>query len=291
MKLLRHKIDGIPFNAAAHQRGLMKPTVVVIHDTASSLGKGNAARYLRDNTAKVSVHFIIERDGSAEQQVRTNRGANHAGRSSYHGRSGCNEFSIGIELVNPGRMTKGSKPNTARAWFKTEFSLADYGIQFMETPEHGSGWWMDYTEAQLDTLLQLLEALFDGISTLKDIVTHWYISPGRKVDTNPLFPLESIKARILGRDDNIAEEADDQASPISDGTEMVQIDVRSNMLNMRRWPSFNPNIIAQIPDGTVVPVSREGHFDGRQWLKVNYGGQEGWIVARYTAPIEFQNAV
>ncbi len=285
MKFLHHKLQGVPFNLARHRRGKITPIVVVIHDTASSLGHGDAARYLEDNNAKTSVHFIIERNGAIEQQVPTNVGANHAGRSHYHGLDGANDFSIGIELVNAGRMTKGSSSKTARAWFKTEFDIDDYGIQFIKTPEHGEGWWMDYTEEQMEALMKLLRALFDYVPSLKDIVTHWYISPGRKVDTNPLFPLDSIKARILGRDDPIADEADALAEWSPHGDNLVQIDVPGDCLNMRRWPSFNPNVITQIPASVVVPVIRSGTFDGRCWFKIQYAGQEGWIVANYTAAV------
>jgi N-acetylmuramoyl-L-alanine amidase len=80
MRLKRHKIEGIPFNAAKWIGATITPELLVIHDTASRLQTGNAARYLRDNPAKVSVQFILERDGSLEQQVPTNRRANHAGR-------------------------------------------------------------------------------------------------------------------------------------------------------------------------------------------------------------------
>ncbi|MDX8354336.1 N-acetylmuramoyl-L-alanine amidase [Cognatiyoonia sp. IB215182] len=290
MKFLCHKLQGVPFNLARHRRGKITPIIVVIHDTGSSLGHGNAARYLEDNSAKTSVHFIIERNGGVEQQVPTNVGANHAGRSHYHGLDGANDFSIGIELVNAGRMTKGARPNTARAWFKTEFDIAEYGIQFIKTPEHGAAWWMDYTTEQLDALMHLLEALFDYVPTLKDIVTHWYISPGRKVDTNPLFPLESIKARILGRDDPVADEADDLSELSPEDDDLVQIAVPGDHLNMRRWPSFNPNVITQIPDEVVVPVIRQGIFDGRCWFKVQYAGQEGWVVANYTSAVTTTSA-
>jgi hypothetical protein len=38
----------------------------------------------------------------------------------------------------------------------------------------------------------LCEALCKSYG-IKEIVTHWLISPGRKVDTNPLFPLEQLR--------------------------------------------------------------------------------------------------
>ncbi|SEQ59420.1 N-acetylmuramoyl-L-alanine amidase [Loktanella sp. DSM 29012] len=283
MKLSRHKISTATWQAATHVGGTIEPTLIVLHDTASRLDEGSAADYLADNAAKVSVHFVVERDGSLIQQVATNRRANHAGRSEYHGQTGCNGFSIGIEIVNPGRMTAAGH-GFARTWFKETFNVETFHIHEVTTDEHGHGWWMDYTPEQIATVTALCTALFAGIPTLMDIRTHWYVSPGRKTDTNPLFPLEAIRAKVLGRDDPADIAAEEQSSR-RQGQQLVQIATRGSRLNMRRWPSFNPNVIAAIPDGTAVPVIREGVFAGRPWMRVLWGGQEGWIVADYTTEL------
>lgn len=281
MRVKSHKVEGLEFKKAYYTGGIITPEIVVLHDTAGRLSKLNSADYLAsENVAKASVHFVIETDGTITQLVPTNKRANHAGRSSFHGRDGCNGFSIGIELVNPGRMTKDGGQGVA--WYGQKFDFSLYGLVEMTTETHGHGVWMPYAEEQITALLSLLEALFRDIKTLSDITTHWYISPGRKVDTNPLFPLEHVRARILGRDDP-ADAAANKGSELSD--EMVQVETFGGTLNMRRWPSFNPNIIASIPDGMIVPVLRTGMFDRRQWHRVLYGGQEGWIVAKYAAPI------
>lgn len=290
MKFSRHKAVDVPFNQAKHQRGQIKPSIVVLHDTASRIETGNSARFLQENDVRVSVHFVVERDGSVEQQVAVNRGANHAGKSHYHGLDHVNNFSIGIEIVNPGRMTDAGA-GRARTWFKQTFDMAEYDIQEITTPEHGHGFWMDYTDAQIDTVIDLLTGLFGYVPTLKDIVSHWYVSPGRKVDTNPLFPLDHIKARVMGRDDDVADAADDLSDAIAVDQKMVAVDVPGAHLNMRRWPSFNPNVITGIPSGVHLPVLREGTFVNRKWIKVRYDGVEGWVVANHTAPIMFQNAV
>lgn len=47
---------------------------------------------------KVSAHFFISRTGELWQFVSCDHRAWHAGQSSYHGRSDCNNYSIGIEL-------------------------------------------------------------------------------------------------------------------------------------------------------------------------------------------------
>lgn len=273
-------MDGVVFRKARWTGRKITPEIVVLHDTASRLGKGVAARDLADNDRKVSVHFVVERNGHIQQQVPVNKRANHAGKSNYHGRNNCNDFSVGIELVNPGRMQ--SRGVDAIAWYGERFNVHEYGIQNMTTPQHGSGSWMPYTDSQIEAVIKLLRTLFLSFDTLTDITTHWYISPGRKSDTNPLFPLAQIRAQILGRDDPLDEHADDNSEAEPAG-HFVQIYTPNDTLNLRRWPSFhNPNVLAKIPHKTVLPVLREGTFDGRAWLCVHYGGQEGWIVAAYT---------
>ena len=289
MRIKNHLVQGLTYQKAHYIGEVITPEIVILHDTAGRLEKGNTAAYLASaNTAKASVQFVIELDGTVIQQVPTNRRANHAGASSFNGRSGCNAFSIGIELVNPGRMTRVSDTQ-ALTWWGQQLAINLYGIREITTREHGSGLWMPHTEAQITALIELLEVLFRDIPTLKDITTHWYVSPGRKVDTNPLLPLEEIRARILGADDPADTAAEAASIPFTDREAMVQVDAGGDSLNLRRWPSFNPNIIAAIPDGTAIPVLRAGEFDGRQWLRVLYGGQEGWIVARYAAPIIHSN--
>lgn len=275
--------EGIAYEQAKNVGGIIVPEVVVLHDTAGRLDKFSSANYLLTAPRGVSVHFVIERDATITQQVPINRRAGHAGRSHYHGRDHVNAFSVGIEIVNPGRMTYAGD-GYAMTWFKQRLSMSEYDIREVSTPEHGHGFWMDYTAGQITACESLLHGLFAEKETLKDIVTHWYVSPGRKVDTNPLFPLEQLKARVLGRDDAIAQEADDDAVP-EPADAFVEVRTQGSGLNMRRWPSFNPNILLSIPNGTHLPVIRKGIFADRWWSKVAYGGQEGWIVSNYTSPI------
>ena len=48
---------------------------------------------------KVSVHLLIERDGTQVQLVPEGRKAYHAGKSRFKGRDNCNNFLLGVELV------------------------------------------------------------------------------------------------------------------------------------------------------------------------------------------------
>ncbi|NEX47619.1 N-acetylmuramoyl-L-alanine amidase [Pseudotabrizicola algicola] len=281
MRLRNHKIEGVPFIPAKLTGGKIVPEIVIMHDTAGRLEAFNSRDYLARTTV-ASVHFVVERDGTVSQLVATNLRAGHAGQSSYHGRKDCNAFSIGIEIVNPGKLTRGLG-GSALAWWGQDFGYGAYQVVEAETKEHGRGIWMPYAPEQIEAVIDLLEALFAGIPTLKDITTHWYVSPGRKIDTNPLFPLEAIRARVFGRDDPAAAEAEAASAQVA-ADQWVQVNTPGDTLTLRRWPSFNPNAIAAIPHAAVVPVIRRGSFDGRDWLLVQYAGHEGWIVARYATP-------
>lgn len=100
---------------------------------------------------KVSSHLLIDRAGQIIQFVPLHLRAWHAGDSSFQGRTGCNDFSIGVEL---------------------------------EGTDHSP-----YTERQYESLQQLsrnIMALYPLIST-DNIVGHSDIAPSRKTDPGEAF--------------------------------------------------------------------------------------------------------
>jgi N-acetylmuramoyl-L-alanine amidase len=74
---------------------------VVIHFTAMTSAAEARAR-LCDPAAEVSAHWLIDRDGVAEQLVDEGLRAWHAGAGSWGGAGDVNSRSIGIELQNTG---------------------------------------------------------------------------------------------------------------------------------------------------------------------------------------------
>lgn len=288
MRIANHILTGddpllLPYEAAANIDEVMVPDLVVLHETASPLEKGNSARFLRMSTA-VSVHFVVERDGAIRQQAPTNRACDHAGQSIYHGRRGCNAFSIGIELVGPGIMQPGGA-GLALAWWGERFDIGASGIVALETRAHGAGLWLPFSPAQIESLIALLAVLVRDVPTLRDIRGHWYVSPGRKIDPNPTLDIERLRSLVLGRTDPAEAQADAAAVPAA-GWRSVATETPGDTLSLRRWPSVNPNVLARIPHRTVLAVLAEGRFDGRRWLRVGYGGHEGWIAGLYTREME-----
>jgi N-acetyl-anhydromuramoyl-L-alanine amidase len=100
---------------------------------------------------KVSAHLLIRRDGSIIQFVLFSQKAWHAGISSFQGKEGCNEYSIGIEL-------EGTDT-------------------YPYTPEQYQ---------QLAEVTRLLMHTYPAI-TQDRIVGHSDIAPGRKTDPGPVF--------------------------------------------------------------------------------------------------------
>ena len=106
---------------------------------------------------RVSSHFLIRRDGALIQFVPCARRAWHAGESSWKGRRGCNDFSIGIEMEGTG-----------------------------EVP---------FTDAQYGKLAALTRALKRRYP-VADIAGHSDVAPGRKSDPGPHFDWARLRAML-----------------------------------------------------------------------------------------------
>lgn len=108
---------------------------------------------------RVSAHFLVRRDGETLQFVSCDRRAWHAGVSSWRGRHGCNDWSVGIELEG----LEGDR----------------------------------FEPAQYAALARLLRALARRYP-LREAVGHEHVAPGRKRDPGPGFDWERL-AIALGR--------------------------------------------------------------------------------------------
>jgi AmpD protein len=112
---------------------------------------------------RVSAHAVIRRDGTITQYVPFGMRAWHAGQSQYQGRSGCNDFSVGIELEG------------------TDV--------------------IPYTDAQYESLAALVRALLATYPTLatERIAGHSDIAPGRKTDPGPAFDWQRWRKMLDAR--------------------------------------------------------------------------------------------
>jgi N-acetylmuramoyl-L-alanine amidase len=160
---------GAPSVTANAFGGRMHPTVIVCHDTADRPKPNDTVSWFANKRCRVSAHFVVERDGSVTQMVPCDRKAYHAGKSSFKGRSSCNNFAIGIEIDKNGR-----------GWFHKNNEPGIEGIEYAAAKAHGGGYWLPYTQEQIATVTQLCRALVKAYPTIKDITPPWEIAPGRK---------------------------------------------------------------------------------------------------------------
>jgi N-acetylmuramoyl-L-alanine amidase len=137
---------------------------IVLHYTGMKTASAAIAR-LRDPAARVSSHYVIEEDGKVWQLVPEARRAWHAGISFWRGRTGLNDTSVGIEIVNPGH-------------------------------EHG---YRDFPVLQLAAVCDLcLSILSRHAVPARNVVGHSDIAPERKEDPGERFDWASLAHEGVG---------------------------------------------------------------------------------------------
>src|SRR3989338_10424854 len=165
----------ITFDSPNKRKRVEQISIIVIHYTEIDF-EATKKRFL-DNAEEVSAHLVIDQDGTIYRFVQDEDVAYHAGRQSYwYGLERVNEYSIGIELVQPG------------------FSTTK-GVKVKGDPQL----WIPYNSKQINALIKICKdysAKYDIAS--QNIVGHSDVSPWRyddngdiyaaKQDPGPLFP-------------------------------------------------------------------------------------------------------
>lgn len=278
-----HGPDGNPVTQVPtrNKSGAIDPDLIVIHDTASGLDMSGPVNWLSGGggaNTNSSAHFVVGRLGELVQLAPTGIKTWHAGKSSYNGRRNVNGFSIGIEIVNPGWLTS---PDGKTAFFSRgapSWDIARYGIKQVTDEAHpGRYWWMPYTVQQIQTVTELCRALVAYHRRIKDIKPHWYISPGRKVDTNPLFPLERLYSDVFNNrgpvsviEAAIESKVTPPATINKESDEHFEFDaLTTTALNLRPFPD-SPNRFGVININGRLDIIRQSvsQKDGSIWYLV-----------------------
>lgn len=84
------------------ERNASPISAIVLHHTAMVESAIEVGKFFQRPSAKVSSHYIVDRDGSLVRAVPDDKRAWHAGRSEFQGVGDVNSFSIGIEICNVG---------------------------------------------------------------------------------------------------------------------------------------------------------------------------------------------
>ncbi|MFZ5739627.1 MAG: N-acetylmuramoyl-L-alanine amidase [Pseudomonadota bacterium] len=215
IEIKTHRIyrDGkaAPFQQTKNIGGPIVPKVIVLHDTAGHLHGRDSIVWLRGGPGQSqdsSAHVVIGRDGTITQLAAFNVKTWHAGISNWRGRANLNGWAVGIEIVNPGGplrpLGNGRYQGVDLIDTKADPSLkVRTGVFPPLTPDGKavpatSGYWLEHSPQQIDAVVELCRALVAAYPTITEIVTHWMIAPTRKVDTNPLFPLDEVRRRVFG---------------------------------------------------------------------------------------------
>jgi N-acetylmuramoyl-L-alanine amidase len=185
----------VPFRQSPHGGARLKPLYLVVHYTAG-LSAGSAVDWFLDPRAKASAHLVIDRRGAATQLMSFDRTCWHAGKSAWKGLEGLNGHSIGIEIVNAGKLSKGPGGRW-QTWTGETIPDAEVVVARHRDEQCEAGWHA-YAPDQIAAVTAIGVALHSAYG-FRGVLGHEDIAPGRKVDPGPAFPLESVAARILGR--------------------------------------------------------------------------------------------
>ena len=244
-----------PKNSEKFKNGL--PDTIVIHYTAGGSAR-SSAYYLAKDSVRASAHIVIGRGGEIYQLVPFDVIAWHAGKSAYEGRSRLNNYAIGIELDNAGVLTKAG--DEYQAWFGTKYQPSDV-IFATHRNETTPRYWHTYTEKQIAVCNKVCELLIDKFS-VKTIVGHEEIAPGRKQDPGPAFPLDKFRDNLL-----LNNESDTPDLMNAKGK------VTASFLNIRAGAGVGFEKVARpLATGTKVKILEER--DG--WYRVETT-IEGWV--------------
>jgi N-acetylmuramoyl-L-alanine amidase len=181
---------------------LIVPRLIVIHYAVThSLDATVRAQQARGYWAHLSIDGF--KDGARSrmqlvQQVPLNRKASHAGESEWRGVRGCNHFSIGIEIANPGPLLYDNEGGLRTVYGK-QWAWDD-AIETGSVEGYPRQWghWAKYTDEETGLLAAVCLLLKEHYPTIDNIVGHSQIAPGRKFDPGPAFPLEWLRTVVLG---------------------------------------------------------------------------------------------
>jgi len=264
------KDDGTPvsYKPTPNKSGKLVPQYLVMHYTAATTA-ASAISWFAETNAQASAHLLIDRNGAVTQFAPFNVITWHAGKSSWMGLVGLNQYSIGIELVNGGRLAKvGDKyicPVDQRIIPTDQVVIAAHKNDGIQSP------WQEYAEAQLEASIEIA-ALLVKTYGLKDVIGHEDISPIRKSDPGPAFPMLSFRSKAMGRNDDSVGELKNTVA-----------------LNIRSGPGATfPLLCDALPKGTkMVVLKTEGTWSFVEVLDTVHGimDLEGWVSTKYLAPI------
>ena len=189
-----HKLDRFPFQPSPNRGGKLvngKPTHLVMHYTAGRNFQADLASMLAP-ASKAAAHVLIGRGGQVTQLIEFDTVAWHAGASYFDGLRAWNQFSIGVELSNPGLLKR--QGNGWVTWYQTPVP-PDQAIAARHWKDNVEYGWVPYTDEQLESAAAVGRALRNTYRIL-GVVGHEDINK-EKYDPGPLFPMERFRRWVM----------------------------------------------------------------------------------------------
>ena len=283
MEITHHKFNDYWFKASEDMGGeLTDLKFIVMHYTAGGSGEASRDYMLNSPTEKqkiknspkkvyASAHLVIDRDGSIWQIVPFNHKARHAGESTWRGLESINRYSIGIEIANYGWLNKYGDGSYGRS-DTPRFAANDVTIGRMPNSTETKAW-ENYTLAQLDAVEQVTQALLNHYPSIREVIGHSEISPSRKFDPGPAFPIQRYRNLL----DNRAMGA------LNEGTESSpEKYVTTVTVNFRSGPGNDWDVIEQSPLPANTPLIKKDEQGIWYFVQLeNNPNIHGWIHGRY----------
>ncbi len=180
---------GLQTTESANQNS--RVSIIVIHHTTANFGD-SLNILTRPSQYPVSSHYLIPEPGDQTygksalrvyQLVDESRRAWHAGTSYWAGKSGLNDQSIGIELVN-------------RTWCHA----SEHGVDPYTGGPDRLCFYPDFADGQVALLTDLLDEILKRHPDVKPthIIGHSDIAPDRKIDPGPRFPWQRLASLGYG---------------------------------------------------------------------------------------------
>lgn len=257
MNIKNHLLENIPYIPSPNRSGKFTKDTLIIHYTAGPSLESAKNTFL-NKAAKASAHIIIDRDGSIIQMVPFDTIAWHAGESKWGKRKGLNKYSIGIELVNAGALIK--EKTGFSSWFGKIYTAKE-AVKAQHRNEAKLAHWHKYTDKQIKACQALAQLLIEEYG-IKEILGHEEISPNRKIDPGPAFPLDEMRNTLFAK-----AEQNQEAKVIA------------SSLNIRKGPGEEYETIAE-----PLPIEHEVEIleSKGAWVKVKTTAViEGWVSKRF----------
>ncbi|QIG69572.1 N-acetylmuramoyl-L-alanine amidase lysozyme-like protein [Rhizobium phage RHph_I46] len=249
--------------------GTNKRKYIVVHYTAGG-DYDNDVRTLSFSSKQVSCHLVIGRtQGQIAQVGNFNQIQWHAGASQWEGINGLNSYSIGIEMTNPGWMEISADGKTAVTYYGKRYEVERDNLVIASHPALGSKRyaWLPYTQFQLQALQDIVEALKEAYPSIKEVVGHEQISPGRKQDPGIGIILSQKLLDKMnevnfdgsdhfyeGTDDKAIENGEYKDEDQASGTYVVQ--TNGSALRVRKNYNAKSEVIGSLNNGQIVRVEK-----------------------------------